>query len=222
MATFATLEFQELADWYLELIKPRLYNEANPEAHGVARSVLRETLDESLRLLHPIMPFITEELWQRLPNRTADSIMISAWPEPRPEWDDADAEAQIAILQEMLSAVRNIRSEYNVAHTRSIDVVLCAAGEPLRRAIESEGEAARKLAGIGDLAFDGELHGAEATAVLSSGAEVHVPLEGLIDLKRERARLEKQAAELAGLVERSEKRLASKDFVKKAPEHVVE
>lgn len=214
--------WNELADWYLELIKPRLYNEANPEAQGVVRSVLRETLDESLRLLHPIMPFITEELWQRLPNRTADSIMISAWPEPRPEWDDADAEAQIAILQEMLSAVRNIRSEYNVAHTRSIDVVLCAAGEPLRRAIESEGEAVRKLAGIGDLAFDGELHGAEATAVLSSGAEVHVPLEGLIDLERERARLEKQAAELAGLVERSQKRLASKDFVKKAPEQVVE
>jgi valyl-tRNA synthetase len=168
------------------------------------------------------MPFITEELWQRLPNRAADSIMISDWPEPRPEWDDADAEAEIAELQEMLSAVRNIRSEYNVAHGREIDVVLRAAGEPLRRAIESEGGAARKLAGIGDLAFDGELHGAEATAVLPSGAEVHVPLEGLIDLERERARLEKQAAELAGLVGRSEKRLGSEDFVKKAPEQVVE
>ncbi|UCC73144.1 MAG: valine--tRNA ligase [Gemmatimonadota bacterium] len=214
--------WNELCDWYLELVKPRLYDESSPEARAVARSVLRDVLDTSLRLLHPIMPFITEELWQRLPNREAGSIMVSSWPEPRPEWADPEAEAQIGILQEMLSAVRNIRSEYHVAHGTDIEVRLLAADESLRRAIDAEGEATVKLGGIDRISFDGESQGAEAMAVLSSGAEVHVPLGGLIDLARERGRLEKQAQELAALVERSEKRLASADFVNKAPAQVVE
>jgi valyl-tRNA synthetase len=214
--------WSELCDWYLELLKPRLYNEANPEARAVARSVLREVLDTSLRLLHPIMPFITEELWLRLPNRAGASIMVSAWPEPRPDWSDPQAEAQLDVLRELLGAVRNIRSEYNVAHGRQIEVRILAADDALRGAIAAEGEATVKLAGISSVSFDGETGGAEAMAVLSTGAEVHVPLEGLIDLARERARLEKQAAELEAVVERSRKRLGSADFVKKAPEHVVE
>jgi valyl-tRNA synthetase len=97
-----------------------------------------------------------------------------------------------------------------------------AADEALRRAIDAEGEATVKLAGISGISFDGEAGGAEAMAVLSTGAEVHVPLEDLIDLARERARLDKQGEELEALVERSRKRLASEDFVKKAPDHVVE
>ncbi len=214
--------WNELCDWYLELIKARLYDEENAEARSVAQAVLAEVLDLSLRLLHPIMPFITEDLWLRLPNRSEESIMIASWPEPREGWDDPDAEAQIMILQEMLGAVRNIRSEYGVAHGQQIDVQLCTADEPLRRAIEAEGDSALKLGGIGGLTFDGELHGAGATAVLTSGAEVFVPLEGLIDLERERARLAKQEGELAGLVERAERRLADENFVSKAPEQVVE
>jgi valyl-tRNA synthetase len=212
--------WNELCDWYLELIKPRLYDTSESGARGVARSVLREVLDCSFRLLHPIMPFITEELWQQLPGRADDSLMIAAWPAPRPQWDDPEAEVALGQLQEMLGAVRNIRSEYNVGHGREIDVTIRGAGPALRRALEAEG-AARKLAGIGSLSFEGELHGAEATAVLSSGAEVHVPLEGLVDLKRERERLAKQAAELGALVQRSGQRLGSQDFVNKAPAHVV-
>ncbi len=122
----------------------------------------------------------------------------------------------------MLGAVRNIRSEYNVAHGRQVEVRVLAADDALRRAIAAEAQATVKLAGISSISFDGEAHGAEAMAVLSTGAEVHVPLEGLIDLARERARLEKQALELEALVQRSRKRLGSGDFVKKAPDHVVE
>jgi valyl-tRNA synthetase len=214
--------WSEFCDWYLELVKPRLYDESNPEAREVARSVLREVLDRSFRLLHPFMPFITEELWLRLPNREAESIMLAAWVEPRAEWDDADAESEMSILQELLSAVRNIRSEYNVEHGRTITVQVRSADDALRRALGAEGEPARKLAGIESLSFDGEAHGAGATTVLTSGAEVYVPLEGLIDLARERERLEKQAMELQRLVERSERRLASVDFVQKAPAHVVQ
>jgi valyl-tRNA synthetase len=214
--------WSELCDWYLELVKPRLYNESDPQARAVARSVLREALDTSLRLLHPIMPFITEELWLRLPNREAASIMVSSWPAPRTDWNDPEAEAQIDVLREMLSAVRNIRSEYQIARARQIDVRVLAADDALRRAIDAEGEATVKLAGISHISFDGEASGAEAMAVLSTGAEVHVPLEGLIDLARERARLDKQASELEALVERSRKRLASEDFVNKAPADVVE
>ncbi len=214
--------WSEFCDWYLELVKSRLYDESNPEARHIARAVLREVLDRSLRLLHPIMPFVSEELWQRLPNRDADSIMVAAWVEPLLEWDDPEAEAQIAILQELLGAVRNIRSEYNVEHNRKIDVHLDSADAGLRAAIAAEGASTLKLGGIRELSLNGEHQGAGATAVLTSGAEVFVPLEGLIDLDRERARLDKQAAELQRLVERSEKRLASGDFVNKAPAQVVE
>jgi len=216
--------WSELCDWYLELVKPRLYDEADREARDVARAVLREVLDVSLRLLHPIMPFISEELWRRLPRRDADSLMVAAWPEPKADWEDPEAETQMAMLQEMLSAVRNIRSEYGVAHGQQIEVQVRAADPALRQALEAEGEPARKLGRIARLALDGEARGARAgaTAVLTSGAEVFVPLEGLIDVERERERLGKQMRELEGLVERAERRLASQDFVRKAPEHVVE
>jgi valyl-tRNA synthetase len=216
--------WSEFCDWYLELVKSRLYDESDAEAREVARSVVREVLDRILRLLHPVMPYITEELWQRLPNREAESIMISAWVEPRTEWDDPAAESRIAILQEMLGAVRNIRSEYNVEHSRKIAVEVHSADEGLREAIAAERDSTLKLGGIAELRLDGDVResGAGATAVLTSGAEVHVPLEGLVDLERERARLDKQVDELQQLVERSERRLANEDFVAKAPADVVE
>ncbi|UCF18375.1 MAG: valine--tRNA ligase [Gemmatimonadota bacterium] len=213
--------WNELCDWYLELVKRRLYDDAKSEAQGNARAVLREVLDISLRLLHPIMPFITEELWSRLPNRKEESLMLAGWPDPPDGWLDPQAEAELSGLQEMLGALRNIRSEYGVAHGREIDVTVRGADEQLRRAIAAEGDSAFKLGGIGRLSFDGEAAGAGATAVLTTGAEVYVPLEGLIDLGRERARLDKQAAELETLVERSQRRLASRDFVSKAPDQVV-
>ncbi len=136
------------------------------------------------------------------------------------------------ILQELLGAVRNIRSEYKVAPSAEIEVRVRSVDEALRKAIKAEGVGARKLGGIAQLTLDAEAAaggagagaGAEAgaTAVLTSGAEVFVPLEGLVDLARERERLDKQAAELAELVERSESRLAQDNFVRKAPQHVVE
>ena len=216
--------WSEFCDWYLELVKPRLYGEDEAERHEVAGAVVCNVLDVSLRLLHPIMPFITEELWGRLPNRNADSIMISSWPQAVAQWDDPDAEAQMGILQEMLGAVRNIRSEYSVGHADRIVVHVRSTDPALRTAIDAEGESARRLGGIERLLQDGELPqtGAGATAVLTSGAEIFVPLEGLVDIEKERARLEKQVGELAALVERSERRLASSDFVRKAPEHVVQ
>jgi len=214
--------WSEFCDWYLEFVKTRLYDESNPEARGTARAVLREVLDRSLRLLHPFMPFITEELWLKLPDRDADSIMLAKWVEPKAEWDDPDAEAEMSILQEMLGAVRNIRSEYNVQHSGKVAVMVRSADSALRSAIDAEDESVRRLGGIDGVEFDGEPHGASAIKVLTSGAEVLVPLEGLIDLDRERARLAKHASELQGLVERSERKLASGDFVKKAPAHVVD
>ncbi len=217
----------EFCDWYLELVKPRLYAEADTSARTVARAVLLQVLDSSFRLLHPIMPFITEALWQRLPGRGEESIMTAAWPEAREEWDDADAEAQMTLLQELLAAVRNIRSEYNVEPRGKIRVEVRSVDETLRRAVEAEGDTARRLGGIDELMLDagggggGSSAGAGATAVLTSGAVVFVPLEGLVDLERERARLAKQAGELGALLERSERKLANQDFVRKAPEQVV-
>jgi valyl-tRNA synthetase len=216
--------WSEFCDWYLELVKARLYNESDRDARDKARAVLREVLDCAFRLLHPIMPYITEELWLRLPNREAESIMISAWSGARDEWTDPEAEAQMAILQEMLGAIRNFRSEYSVEPNRKIEVVVRSADSALRQALAAESESALRLGGIAGLHFDAEAKesGAGATAVLTSGAEVFVPLEGLVDLDRERARLDKQLKELEGLVERASARLDNENFVSKAPAHVVE
>ncbi len=215
--------WSEFCDWYLELVKPRLYDESNPEAGAIARAVLLHVIDHSLRLLHPIMPFITEALWMRLPDRATDSIMISAWPTARPEFDDAEAEAQLAILQEFLGAVRNVRSEYDIAPRKLLIVEVRSADEALRDAIEAEGASARRLGGIEEIVVDGEASsGAGVTMVLSTGAEIHLPLAGVVDVERERERLSKQAGELRGLLDRSEKKLADKNFVSKAPGHIVE
>ncbi|NIR45774.1 MAG: class I tRNA ligase family protein, partial [Gemmatimonadetes bacterium] len=148
--------WSEFCDWYLELVKPRLYDEADGETRTVARAVLCEALDVSFRLMHPIMPFVSEELWSRLPERDADSLMIAAWPRPPADWDDPAAETEFATLQELLGAVRNIRSEYGVAHGQEIAVEVRSADQALRRALAAEGDSARKLGGIGRLSFNGD------------------------------------------------------------------
>src|SRR5262249_34386479 len=126
--------WNDLADWYLEIIKPRLYGE-QPDG-DVARSVVTQVFDVALRLLHPIMPFITETLWTRLPNRPADaSIARSEWPRTDRRANDPRAVAEFAALQELVGAVRSIRAEYAVQPGQSVRVALTAPGTATSAAI---------------------------------------------------------------------------------------
>jgi valyl-tRNA synthetase len=226
----------ELADWYLELIKPRMMGEAGEASREAAKATLVAVLDGVFRLLHPIMPFITEALWRRLPwpegeDRPA-SLMIAPWPEPRPEREDEPAELALRSLQELISTVRGLRSEYDVPARAEVSVRLVHTPAVLSAALATEERSLRRLAGIGVLergdgggpGRDGDAppaRGAGAHAVLQSGAELFLPLEGLIDVGRERERLREELDRVERLLAAATVRLSSEQFMAKAPAEVV-
>ena len=217
----------ELADWYLELIKPRLYGEATAESKRAAQSTLVAVMDGVLRLLHPIMPFISEALWLRLPvpvgKSREESLVIARWPEPRPEWDDAEAEEQMAALMELIGEVRTLRSEYGVAAGAQVEVQLSHVPPALARALEVEERAVQRLARVAEVRRDGAPDGRlGARAVLKSGADLFLPLEGLIDLEKERARLSAELERIESQLRSTEARLANEQFVSRAPAEVVQ
>jgi valyl-tRNA synthetase len=213
----------ELADWYLEAAKPRLYGDQGEASQRAARATLAAVLDGAMRLLHPVMPFITEAVWQRLPRAAGDpeSIMVAAWPAARPEWEDAAAEAAMEEIQAVISAVRNIRAEYGVQPGKRVPLRVSPASDDTRRIIEANERAVRDLARVEELTFGGADGQVGASAVLRSGTELFVPLAGVIDLDRERARLREELQRVDGLIVGTEKKLGNESFVSRAPEEVV-
>ena len=212
----------ELADWYLELVKPRLRGDMGPESRRAAQATLAEALDGALRLLHPVMPFITETVWQKLP-RAADAgeaLIVARWPAPRPEWEDEAAERAIEELQAVVGAVRTLRGEYGIQPAARVPVRILGSDE-VRAVLEASRRALHDLARVEGLSFAGANGEIGASAVLRSGTEVFIPLAGVIDLDRERARLREELGRLDGQIAGGEKKLANESFVARAPENVV-
>jgi valyl-tRNA synthetase len=229
-ATEAAHQFfwRELADWYLEMVKPRLREDASPASRAAARATLVEVLDNVLRLLHPFMPFLTETLWLRLPlpagRNREPSLVIARWPEVRRDRQDAGAERHMADLMELISAIRGLRSEYGVAENAEVDIVLGHAPASLLEALAQEEQALRRLARVSGIRFrqDDGPGGKGAGAVLRSGAELLVPLAGIIDVDRERDRLGRELDRLEGLLREADAKLVNQNFVSRAPEDIVE
>jgi len=217
----------DFADWYLELVKGRLRGEDGEESRDVARAVLVHVFDGVLRLLHPLIPFVTEYLWDRIPwpeGRAKPASLLNApWPSPDPAFEDPDAEAWVAWLQELVTAVRSLRKEYAVGEGARVTLVLRGTREARRRAVEGERGRLDQLARIGTLLFDdGSALGVGATSVLRDGTEVFLPLEGLVDLDRERSRLRGEIQRLGGQLAGAEAKLANEGFVGRAPAEVVD
>jgi valyl-tRNA synthetase len=216
----------EVADWYLEVIKDRLQGSSGTESREAAKATLVAVLDGVFRLLHPIMPFITEALWRRLPwpegHERAESLMIATWPAPQAEWEDEEAERAMGGLMELISTVRMLRSEYDVPAGAEVTVVLTNEAPGLRSVVDREAALVRRLARA-ELADAGEaaVSGAGANAVLRGGAELVIPLEGVIDIDREVGRLRDEMARVERLLADTEKRLANEQFVTRAPADVV-
>jgi valyl-tRNA synthetase len=216
----------EVADWYIELIKGRLRGDAGEASADAARAVLVATLDGALRLLHPVMPFITESLWLRLPvaegAKREASLVVAQWPVAGSR-RDGDAEARMTALMELIGAVRTLRSEYNVPVAAPVALRLGNVAPDLAAALEEEGRALERLARVGDVARDGAVgaRGTGAHAVLKGGTELFMPLEGLIDLDRERQRLRQEMERVDGLLGGVLSRLGNESFVKRAPAEVV-
>ena len=213
----------DLADWYLELAKPRLYGDLGEASQRAARATMAAVLDGAMRLLHPVMPFITEAVWQRLPRAEGDpeTIMLAPWPAPAPEWEDAEAEAAIEELQQVIAAVRNLRAEYGIAPGTRIPL-RARGSEAAMAVLDTSRRALRDLARVEELSFEAASGEVGASAVLRSGTELFVPLAGVIDLDRERTRLRDEIARIDGQVSATEKKLGNESFVARAPADVVQ
>ncbi|MGH9889230.1 MAG: class I tRNA ligase family protein, partial [bacterium] len=212
--------WNELADWYLESVKARL---ETPDAdREVARAVLVHAFDNALRLLHPIVPFVTEALWQRLPGRAAGDLLVRAkWPE-RIAAEDSRAAKEFELVRETVLAVRQIRGDNAVAPSKSIEVLVRpAGGNGLRGLFEREGSTIGRLTRSEVHVIDSAPAGAAAHAVLAGGTEIIVPLAGLIDVEKECARLRAEAAELDKQITSREGRLNNPKYVERAPAQVV-
>ena len=216
----------DFADWYLELSKARLRGGEGEEAREVTRAVLVHVFDQILRLLHPLVPFVTEHLWDRIPwpegRPRPECLPLAPWPDGREERRDLEAESAIERFRELVGAVRSLRKEYGVGEGAGISLILGGLTEEGRAEIRAEAPWLRQLARVSEIGFGaGEGRGLGASTVLRDGTEVFLPLEGLVDLDRETGRLRKEIERLTGQAAGAEKKLGNRNFVERAPEAVV-
>ena len=209
--------WNEYCDWYIEIVKGRLYGD-DEEDKQVARYVLVRTLKDMLKMLHPFMPFITEEIWSYLPE-TEGFIMVDSFP----EYDEKLAfEKEVAVLEtamEAIKAIRNIRVEAEAAPSKVLSAVIVSEGEALEQISLAE-RYIKKMANISDVVFTSNKEDvpAEVMSAVIGGSEINIPLDELVDFKAEFERLSKEKKKLEGEVARGEKMLSNPGFVNKAPE----
>ncbi|MHB2265330.1 valine--tRNA ligase [Aliihoeflea sp. PC F10.4] len=212
--------WNQVCDWYLELLKPVFMGE-DEAAKAESRKVAAYVLSETYKLLHPFMPYMTEELWAHTAGegRTRDTLLCHAeW--PAPDFDDADAAAEINWLIDIVSGIRSVRSEMNVPPAAIAPLVIVGGNATTRERVGRHDPAIRRLARIGDVGFAGEAPKGAAQIVVGE-ATVCLPLGDLIDLKAEEARLSKEIAKLEGEAQRIEKKLSNEKFVANAPDEIV-
>ncbi len=211
--------WNELADWYLESVKARL--DAPGDDREVARAVLVHAFDRALRMLHPVVPFITEALWQRLPgHREGEFLARAAWPE-RLGRADARLADEFDLVREAVLAVRQLRADNDVPPGKSVDVVVRPSSAGARALFERECAVIARLTRSTVRVERDAPSGAAAHAVLTGGTELVMPLAGLIDVDKECARLRDEAADLGKQIASREQRLGNAKYVERAPAHVV-
>jgi valyl-tRNA synthetase len=217
--------WSEFADWYVELVKQRLRGDRGEASRDAAAATLATVMDGWLRMLHPIMPFITEELFCHMPGRTSeDTLLRGPWPAPTVDDLDTEAAGAIEALQDVVGAVRNLRSEYSIDPARRIDLVLVDPPAALAVALAAESDGLRLLARLERLDTSASSPEGEpgAHAVLRTGGELFLPLREVIDLDRERQRLVAELDRLSGLLTGSRAKLKNPGFLGSAPPEVVE
>ncbi|MEN2765721.1 valine--tRNA ligase [Ornithinibacillus xuwenensis] len=213
--------WDELCDWYIEMAKLPLYGE-DEAAKKTTRSVLAYVLDHTMRLLHPYMPFITEEIWQKLPHQ-GDSITIAKWPEVRQDFHDEKAAEEMKRLVSIIKSVRNIRAEVDTPMSKQIKLLIKGSDQQVVDELETNRGYIERFCNPSELTIATDLEAPEkAMTAVVTGAEIFLPLEGLIDFDKEIARLQKELDKWSKEVERVQKKLQNQGFVSKAPQAVVD
>ena len=218
------LIWNEFCDWYIELVKKRLWSDDEADKM-VVRSVLVEALRNMVKLLHPFMPFITEEIWSHLPQAEGEDMLISAtWPQVRADRAFPAAAKEVEKAMEVIRAIRNIRAEAEAAPSRKLSAYFLADAETepvLQRGIRY----LQELAGITEditFATDRNQIPEDAMSAGIPGVEIFIPLEDLVDLDAEYDRLKKEQGRLEGEVKRAQGKLQNQGFLAKAPEKLVQ
>ncbi|MCR5474288.1 MAG: valine--tRNA ligase [Lachnospiraceae bacterium] len=220
--------YDVLCDWYIEMIKPRFYNTDDEKSANAALYTVRSVLIDSLKLLHPYMPFITEEIYCTLtegdPDREAPSIMISSWPVYRKEREYREDEEQIELIKEAVRGIRNVRSEMNVAPSKKAEVILVTEDETVKSAFENGRLFFESLAGASGLTIQSGKNGIEddAVSVMIRNGALFIPFASLVDISAEIARLEKEMKRLEGEIKRCEGMLGNEKFISKAPQEKID
>ncbi len=212
--------WSEFCDWYIEMAKIRLGDGAPDASRRAARHTLVRVFGDILRLLHPVMPFVTEEMWASLPGR--ESMLIQApWPEAE-DYAPADENLGVDLLQDVVRTIRNLRAEVNIPPGTRVPVTL-ASSPGAREVFETFETALRELAGVGDLSLEGEDLSRPEQALTGVAGEVQVflPLEGVVDLEKERERLGRRLEEAESNLHRSQRKLEDEKFRTRAPAEVV-
>lgn len=214
--------WHDFCDWYLEMIKPRLYG-TDPQAKAQAQSILFYVLTDILKLLHPFIPFITEEIWQRLPHKPAESVMIAEYPKAHTEWIDEQSEQTMQKLQALITAIRTIRSEMNVPPQKRAKVFIKAEEPSVQQLVHDYRIFFEELAQASEVVVGPRVERPKnAPRMVLEWAEVFVPLEGLLDLKHERKRLHQELQEARAGLEATLRKLDNPEFLERAPDEVIE
>ncbi len=211
--------WDEFCDWYIEMVKPRLYNSDDAKSQNAALYTLKSVLIDALKLLHPYMPFITEEIFCTLQSEE-ESIMISRWPEYSEDKNYPKEEKDIEIIKEAVRGIRNIRTEMNVAPSKKATVYVVSEDEGIRRTFEEGKLFFATLSYASEVLVQKDKTGIadDAVSVMIAGAALYIPFAELVDIQAEIERLEKEEKRLTGEIARCEGMLKNEKFISKAPE----
>ncbi|QZY56239.1 valine--tRNA ligase [Crassaminicella profunda] len=214
--------WNEYCDWYIELVKPRLYGE-DEDTKDAALYVLTMVLENILKLLHPFMPFITEEIWKHLPTTKDESVMISQWPKYEENFVFEKEEKDMELIMDAIRSIRNIRAEMNVVPSKKAKVMVVASGDAYD-AINAGRSYFMTLASASEVILQDEKKNIpeDAMSAVVAGAEIFLPLDELVDFEKEVERLEKEKAKLEKELKRVNGKLSNQGFLAKAPANVIE
>ncbi|WOV82954.1 valine--tRNA ligase [Sporosarcina jeotgali] len=213
--------WDDFCDWYIEMAKLPLYGDDEKAKH-MTRSVLAYVLDNTMRLLHPLMPFITEEIWQNLPHE-GESITVAAWPVADASLTNVERSTHMKLLTDVIKAVRTIRAEVNTPMSKQVPLYIAAKDEATAAVLKANSQYIEKFCNPEtlEIGVDAQAPGKSMSAVVT-GAELFMPLEGLLNIDEEIARLGKELDKWAGEVKRVQGKLSNERFVSKAPQSVVD
>ena len=214
--------WHEFCDWYLELSKPVLYGKESSGQRRAAQRTLHDVFKITLQLLHPFMPFVTEELWQVLTKSDKNSIMVSSFPVCNKKWKNAKVEKEMQFIMDIITSIRNIRGEMQIPPSRKLQLLISASDSSSKKIVESGKNYIIIMANLEELKVDVNLAEPKgvATGVIGS-TKIFVPLAGIVDIAAEKTRLGKELAKVEKDLQQCSKKLANRDFMERAAANII-